>query len=105
MFMGHSGSYGVSTVALPSLNDAIEALNDFCNDLLSALQNIVDISAELEHMEHWRIDSLKDVRPHCTVSASPSQLKLFHAGCNLHGCRFLKTFGCETVSDRCCALP
>ncbi|TDL27118.1 hypothetical protein BD410DRAFT_714859 [Rickenella mellea] len=48
-------------VALPSLNDAIEALNDFCDDLLSALQNIVDISAELEHKEHLRIDSLEDV--------------------------------------------
>lgn len=46
---------------LPSLSDAIEAVNDFCEDLLAALRQILDISAELEHKEHVRIDNIEEV--------------------------------------------
>lgn len=51
----------VPLVPLPSLNDAIEALNGFCDDLFNTLQEILDIGAELEHKEHIRTDNLEEV--------------------------------------------
>ena len=48
-------------VPLPTLNDAIDALNGFTEDILNTLQEIVDIGAELEHKEHVRTDNLEEV--------------------------------------------
>ncbi|KAH8115108.1 nucleoporin Nup186/Nup192/Nup205 [Phellopilus nigrolimitatus] len=49
------------TVPLPSLQDTIDVLNGLCDELLSTMQEIVDISAELEHRDHVRIDNVEEL--------------------------------------------
>ena len=46
---------------LPSIRDASDLLSDLCDELLGMLQDIEDISAELEHPEHVRIDNIEEV--------------------------------------------
>ena len=47
---------------MPSIGDAIEALDDLCRDLAQVLMRIVDLSAELASKDHIRIDNIQDVR-------------------------------------------
>lgn len=46
---------------MPTLGDAIEALNSLCEELASSLKTIVDISAELASKGHIRVDNIHEV--------------------------------------------
>ncbi|KAI0776838.1 nucleoporin Nup186/Nup192/Nup205 [Trametes elegans] len=50
---------GVATV--PTIGDAIEALDDLCEDLTNALKRIADLSAELASREHIRVDNIQEI--------------------------------------------
>jgi hypothetical protein len=46
---------------IPSVSDAVDALSGFCSALSSTLQQILEISAELEGREHIRVESIQEV--------------------------------------------
>lgn len=46
---------------LPSIKDVVDALDDLCESLMGTLQDIVDISSELAHRDHVRIDNIEEV--------------------------------------------
>jgi hypothetical protein len=46
---------------MPTVGDAVEALNDLCLDLTDALQQIADLSAELASRDHVRVDNIQEV--------------------------------------------
>lgn len=50
------------TATVPSIGDAIEALNDLCTCLTTEFKNIVDLSAELAARDSIRVDSITQVR-------------------------------------------
>ena len=47
---------------MPTVGDAVEALNDLCVDLADTLKQIADLSAELASRDHVRIDNIEEVR-------------------------------------------
>lgn len=47
---------------VPTIGDAIEALDDLCENLTNALKRIADLSAELASREHIRVDNIQEVR-------------------------------------------
>jgi nuclear pore complex protein Nup205 len=51
---------------MPTVGDAVEALNDLCVDLTDTLKQIVDLSAELASRDHIRVDNIQEVRIHIT---------------------------------------
>jgi hypothetical protein len=53
---------GVATI--PTVGDAIEALNALCDDLTETLKHIADLSAELSSRNHIRVDNIPEVRLH-----------------------------------------
>jgi len=53
---------GVATI--PTVGDAIEALNGLCDDLTETLKQIADLSAELSSRDHIRVDNIQEVRMH-----------------------------------------
>ena len=53
------------TATVPTIGDAIEALDEFCRDLAHVLLRIVDISAELASKDHIRVDNIEEVRIRC----------------------------------------
>ncbi|KAL5524938.1 hypothetical protein ACEPAF_8807 [Sanghuangporus sanghuang] len=53
-------SSGVAAV-IPSLRDTIDFLDDICDDLLGTLHDIDDITSELEHRDHVRIDNIEEL--------------------------------------------
>ncbi|KAI8972576.1 nucleoporin Nup186/Nup192/Nup205 [Trametes punicea] len=46
---------------VPTIGDAIEALDDLCEDLTNALKRIADLSAELASREHIRVDNIQEI--------------------------------------------
>ncbi|KAL1938972.1 hypothetical protein VTO73DRAFT_11125 [Trametes versicolor] len=46
---------------VPTIGDAIEALDDLCENLTNALKRIADLSAELASREHIRVDNIQEV--------------------------------------------
>lgn len=49
------------TATVPSIGDAIEALNDLCACLTAEFKNILDLSAELAARDSIRVDSITQV--------------------------------------------
>ena len=49
----------VATV--PTVGDAIEALTNFCGELLETLKQISVISAELEARDHVQVEDIRQV--------------------------------------------
>jgi nuclear pore complex protein Nup205 len=47
---------------IPTVGDAIEALNGLCDDLSATLKQIADLSAELSSRDHIRVDNIQEVR-------------------------------------------
>ncbi|TFY64741.1 hypothetical protein EVJ58_g2418 [Rhodofomes roseus] len=48
---------------VPTVGDAIEALNHLCDDLSSSLKRIADISAELNSKAYVRVENIEDIVP------------------------------------------
>ena len=46
---------------IPTVGDAIEALNSLCDDLAATLKQIADVSAELSSRDHIRVDNIQEV--------------------------------------------
>ncbi|EPQ55766.1 hypothetical protein GLOTRDRAFT_115998 [Gloeophyllum trabeum ATCC 11539] len=46
---------------IPTVGDAIEALNDICEDLSNTLTQISDIAAELANREHLQVDHMQEI--------------------------------------------
>jgi len=46
---------------IPTVGDAIEALNSLCDDLGATLKQIADVSAELSSRDHIRVDTIQEV--------------------------------------------
>ncbi|KIJ60466.1 hypothetical protein HYDPIDRAFT_98637 [Hydnomerulius pinastri MD-312] len=46
---------------IPTVGDAIEALNGLCGDLAATLKQIADISAELSSRDHIRVDNIQEI--------------------------------------------
>ncbi|EJF60131.1 hypothetical protein DICSQDRAFT_171358 [Dichomitus squalens LYAD-421 SS1] len=46
---------------VPSIGDAIEALDDLCRNLAQVLMRIVDLSAELASKDHIRVDNIQEI--------------------------------------------
>lgn len=46
---------------MPSIGDAIEALDELSRDLAHVLRRIVDLSAELASKDHIRVDNVQEV--------------------------------------------
>ena len=44
---------------IPTIGDALEALEDICSDLSETLKQIIDISAELDSREHVTMERLR----------------------------------------------
>jgi len=74
-FRQEDRSSGV-TAPLPSLSDAIKALDDFCEDLKATLQQIVDASAEFESEQHIKTDSIEEV----VTTVDPESLRRLDIG-------------------------
>ena len=53
---------GCRVATVPTIGDAIEALDDLCEDLKNALKRIADLSAELASKDHIRVDNIHEVR-------------------------------------------
>lgn len=49
------------TAIIPTVGDAVEALNEICRDLTDTLQHIVDLSAELSSKDLVRVDNIHEV--------------------------------------------
>ena len=52
------------TAIIPTVGDALGALDDLCSDLTTTLKQIADIGAELAHKGQTGTDSANEVRPH-----------------------------------------
>ncbi|EJD04791.1 uncharacterized protein FOMMEDRAFT_153883 [Fomitiporia mediterranea MF3/22] len=50
-----------TSVALPSLKDAIDFLDNICDELLGTMQEIVDAASELERRDHIRVDRIEEL--------------------------------------------
>ncbi|KIK97850.1 hypothetical protein PAXRUDRAFT_824522 [Paxillus rubicundulus Ve08.2h10] len=46
---------------IPTVGNAIEALNGLCDDLSATLKQIADLSAELSSRDHIRVDNIQEV--------------------------------------------
>ncbi|KAG2143441.1 nucleoporin Nup186/Nup192/Nup205 [Suillus bovinus] len=46
---------------IPTVGDAIEALNGLCDDLSETLKQIADLSAELSSRDHIRVDNIQEI--------------------------------------------
>ncbi|KAF9219350.1 hypothetical protein BS17DRAFT_804452 [Gyrodon lividus] len=46
---------------IPTVGDAIEALNGLCHDLAAMLKQIADLSAELSSRDHIRVDNIQEI--------------------------------------------
>lgn len=46
---------------IPTVGDAIEALQDICGDLADTLKQIADITAELAARDHIRVENIEEV--------------------------------------------
>ncbi|KAG8215255.1 hypothetical protein J3R82DRAFT_8809, partial [Butyriboletus roseoflavus] len=46
---------------IPTVGDAVEALNSLCDDLAATLKQIADLSAELSSRDHIRVDNIQEV--------------------------------------------
>ncbi|KAJ7041203.1 nucleoporin Nup186/Nup192/Nup205 [Mycena alexandri] len=55
------GSHFLATI--PTVGDALDALNALCGDLAHTLKQIVDLSAELAAKEHVSVENIGDVLP------------------------------------------
>jgi len=49
----------VATV--PTVGDAIEALTDFCDELMETLKQMAVLSAELDARDHVQVDDIRQV--------------------------------------------
>lgn len=50
------------SATIPTVGDAVEALNDICDNLTDTLKQIADLSAELASRDQVRVDNIQDVR-------------------------------------------
>ncbi|KAG0707241.1 nucleoporin Nup186/Nup192/Nup205 [Suillus ampliporus] len=46
---------------IPTVGDAIDALNGLCEDLTETLKQIADLSAELSSRDHIRVDNIQEI--------------------------------------------
>ena len=51
-----------STATVPSVGDAIAALDDLCTCLTTTFKNVIDLSAELAARDSIRVDTINQVR-------------------------------------------
>ena len=61
------------SATVPTIGDAIEALDGFCRDLGQVLLRIVDLGAELASKDHIRVDNIQEVRHHLYHSQLPTE--------------------------------
>jgi ABC-type transporter Mla subunit MlaD len=54
------GSHFLATI--PTVGDALDALNALCDDLTHTLKQIADLSAELAACEHVSVENIGEVR-------------------------------------------
>ncbi|TFK69765.1 hypothetical protein BDN72DRAFT_959281 [Pluteus cervinus] len=54
------GERGHFSTTIPTLGDAVEALNDLCGELGETLKQIVDLSAELSSKEHIDVENVRE---------------------------------------------
>lgn len=47
---------------VPTVGDAITALDELCDTLTGILDKILDLSAELASHDHIRVDNIREVR-------------------------------------------
>lgn len=47
------------------MKNVVDVLEDLCEELLGTLKDIVDISSELTHRDHVRIDNIEEVSTIC----------------------------------------
>lgn len=59
------------SVPLPSVKNVVDVLEDLCEDLLGTLKDIVDISSDLTHRDHVRIDNIEEVSTDCRIYTVP----------------------------------
>lgn len=57
----HAERFLFSLATIPTVGDAIEALNSLCDDLAATLKQIADLSAELSSRDHIRVDNIQEV--------------------------------------------
>ncbi|KAF8890672.1 nucleoporin Nup186/Nup192/Nup205 [Infundibulicybe gibba] len=53
------GTYILATI--PTIGNALEALNNFCGDLTETLKQIADLSAELSSKDHIGVDNIQEI--------------------------------------------
>ena len=74
---------------VPTVGDAIEALTDFCDELLETLKQMTAISAELEARDHVQVEDIRQVGRYIAVIALPS---VTDSGYRLSACETLITW-------------
>lgn len=58
----HDGRSSRFIATIPTVGDAIEALNDLCRDLSATLKQIIDLWAELSSPDLIRVDHIQEVQ-------------------------------------------
>lgn len=76
---------------VPTVGDAIEALTDFCDELLETLKQMTAISAELEARDHVQVEDIRQVGRYIAVIALPS-VTYSDSGYRLSACKTLITW-------------
>lgn len=71
--------------AIPTVGDAIEALTDFCDELLETLKQMSVISAELEARDYVQVEDIRQVG-HSKLPRSYSS-SIAGSGYRLSACR------------------
>ncbi|KAI0324921.1 hypothetical protein GY45DRAFT_1331027 [Cubamyces sp. BRFM 1775] len=57
----HEERHARFIATVPTIGDAIEALDDLCEGLKNALKRIADLSAELASKDHIRVDNIQEI--------------------------------------------
>lgn len=75
---------------VPTVGDAIEALTDFCDELLETLNQMTAINAELEARDHVQVEDIRQVCLYIAMSVSlPS---VTDSGYRLSACKMSITW-------------
>ena len=76
----------MDSAAIPTVGDAVEALNDICSDLADTLKQIGDLSAELSSKDHIEVDNIQEAS---RVADVKRVLTNRWTDCQHPGCSFL----------------
>jgi nuclear pore complex protein Nup205 len=55
---------------VPTVGDAIEALTDFCDELMEMLKQMAVLAAELDARDHVQVDDIRQVGSKLTPQSS-----------------------------------